>query len=61
MKVKRNMNEAKKKYYPESEYGEFTSMQQIKKIIADTESTITTSGFSADELEQLYLTIYNFN
>ncbi len=50
-----------KKFYPESEYGEFTSLEQIKEIIADKEAIISASGFSATEIEQLYSIIYQFN
>lgn len=50
-----------KKFYPESEYGEFTSLEQIKTIIADKEAIIAASGFSAKELEQLHNILYDFN
>ncbi|MBL7787742.1 MAG: hypothetical protein JNM36_17675 [Chitinophagales bacterium] len=49
-----------KKFYPESEYGEFTSLEQIQSIIADKKTIIAASGFSADEIEQLYSIINQF-
>jgi hypothetical protein len=56
-----NYLSGKTKYYPESEYGEFQSAEQIQKLKTEFETTINASGFKADEIEQLLSIIYNFN
>ncbi len=51
----------KTKYYPESEYGEFQSAEQIQKLKTELETTVKASGFTSEQITEFNQIIYKFN
>lgn len=51
----------KAKYYPESEYGEFQSAEQIQKLKTELETTVKASGFTSEQITEFNQIIYKFN
>lgn len=51
----------KSKYYPESEYGEFQSAEQIQKLKTELETTVKASGFTSEQITEFNQIIYKFN